>query len=264
MTRALLNALPEWMLFILFLIVPVTASLVGAHVSRRYFPTWKHPASQETVGTVIGVVSTFFALVLAFAIVNLYQRYEDASYRVDATAASLVVLSHEAAAFPAAEKKQMNAAIGAYTTHLATVILPGLRKGSYPPGSAPGLGNLYRVLEAYHPTTPAEVSFYDASIAELGTVLSNEQQFVSDGTSSLPGAFLALLAVTAILTFLASLLLSTESRAFELALTASISAAIGIGWLTVAILEYPFSGTVSVSTAAFTHGFLHHLATLHH
>ncbi len=264
MTRALLNALPEWMLFILFLLVPVCLALAGTWCIRKFLPGWKRASAQETVGTVVGLVSTFFALVLAFAIVNLYQRYEDASYRVNATAASLTVLTHDAAAFPAPEQQRIDEAVGAYAARLTSVVFPGLRKGTLPQGTDPGLGRLYQVLESYHPATPTEVSFYDASIAELGTLLSNEQQFVSDGTSSLPAAFLALLAVTAILTLAASLLLSAESPTFESALTASIAAAIGIGWLTVAILEFPFSGSVSVSTAAFTHGYLHHLVVMPH
>ncbi len=263
MTRALLNALPEWMLFLLFLLVPVALALAGTWCIRQYFPGWKRPASQDSVGTVIGIVSTFFALVLAFTIVNLYQRYEDASYRVNATAASLVALTHDAAAFPHGEELRIDAAVGAYTTHLRSVVIPGLRNGTYSPGTDPGLGILYQVLESYHPTTSWQVSFYDASIAELGTILTNEEQFVADGTSSLPGAFLALLAVTAVLTLLSSFLLSGESVTFEAALSASIAAAVGIGWLAVAILEYPFSGSVSVSAAAFAHGYLHHLSSLH-
>ncbi len=262
MTQALLNALPEWALFILFVIVPVVLTLLGSFCIRKFLPHWKRPGSEETVGIALGVLSTFFALVLAFAIVNLYQRYDDASYRVDATASALIALSHDAGAFPAPEQRRINLAIVSYSHHLTTSVFPGLREGTFTPGGNPGTSGLYLALQSFHPQSPSEVGFYDASINEIGTIATEEQQFTSDGSSALPGAFAALLVATGLLTLCGTFVLVTQSIVFENMLSSVIAAVIGMGWLTVAILEYPFSGSVAVSTAAFTHGYLSSLPHL--
>lgn len=91
MDRALLNALPDWALILLFVIVTVLIGLGGAILVRRTrLAAWRDEESSQVVVGITAIALTFFALVLALVLVDLYANYKDASGNVTNEANTLV------------------------------------------------------------------------------------------------------------------------------------------------------------------------------
>lgn len=57
--------------------------------------------------------------------------------------------------------------------------------------------------------------------------------------------------VSALVTLATTLLLKTHHTGLDLALVMSVTLIVGLGVFTAAILEYPFSGGIAVSSAPF-------------
>lgn len=100
MDRALLNALPDWALILLFVIVAVLIGLGGAILVRRTrLAAWRDEESSQVVVGITAIALTFFALVLALVLVDLYANYKDASGNVTNEANTLVKVIQDADAF---------------------------------------------------------------------------------------------------------------------------------------------------------------------
>ena len=67
----------------------------------------------------------------------------------------------------------------------------------------------------------------------------------------------------AVLTLAVSLLIQTHYPRVDAAIVTTIAVVVSAGLLTAVLLEYPFSGTIAVTTKPFDSGTLAQLAQLH-
>ena len=119
MDRALVNALPDWALILLFVIVAVLIGLGGAILVRRTrLAAWRDEESSQVVVGITAIALTFFALVLALVLVDLYANYKDASGNVTNEANTLVKVIQDADAFPPAHEEAVRAAIHNYVEEI--------------------------------------------------------------------------------------------------------------------------------------------------
>src|ERR1019366_537592 len=79
LSRTILNSMPDWALFAVIVGGVVIGALVGLFLSRRYLKHWRNTADGPVVAAVATMVMTLFALVLAFAVVTLYDQFNAAS-----------------------------------------------------------------------------------------------------------------------------------------------------------------------------------------
>src|SRR5947209_1133428 len=127
MARSVLNSVPDWGLLLIVIVGFPALSLAGLYAVRRWLPTWR--TSSEIVVAVGAMVMTLFALVLAFAAVNLYQGYSDANGSVAQEADALGQMTRDVRAFPQAERDRVDAALIAYIRVVHDTEFPAMRTG---------------------------------------------------------------------------------------------------------------------------------------
>jgi hypothetical protein len=256
MGRSVLDALPDWALIFVFVIGTVIVAISGAVSVRRFAPSWLSTESQDSVAAAAGMVMTFFALVVAFEVVNLYTSYEGASTSVAAEANSLNELAQNALVFPATERGRIDTAITHYIVEVRTHEFAILRSGGQDPHAEQLLDDVVHSVQAYSPTTQTQIAFYDASVSQLSSLVTERQNRLDHAESSIPISFAILIILLAIVSIAVSLFLRTHHRWLDLTLVAGLAIVIGAGIVTVLMLQYPFSGSLAVSSDAFTRGML--------
>jgi ABC-type multidrug transport system fused ATPase/permease subunit len=251
MSRQLLNHVPDWVLVIVFIGVAVILTLAGIWLVRRFVPQWRdEDSSDKTVG-VMAMVMTFFALVLAFVVVNLYSGYENASNNVGAEANSLSSVLTDVHSFAPAQRQLMNAALARYVREVRSREFALLRDGHADPRAQGYLNAIIETLQRYSPKGETQVAFYRTTSDDLEKLAEERNNRVDAASATIPGPLLGLLILLALLTLLTTILLRTRSFGLDLILCLSIAVTVGAGMVTAAILEYPFSGSIAVSSAPF-------------
>lgn len=263
MGRSVLNALPGWALIFVFVVGTVIVAIAGAAFVRKFAPNWLSKDSQDSVAAAAGMVMTFFALVVAFEVVNLYSSYEGASTSVAAEANSLNELAQNALIFPATERGRIDTAITHYIVEVRSREFTILRSGGQDPHAEQLLDDVIHAVQAYAPTTQSQIAFYDASVSQLSSLATERQNRLDHAESSIPIAFAILIMLLAIVSIAVSLFLRTHHRWLDMTLVAGLAIVIGAGLVTVLMLQYPFSGSMAVSSDAFTHGMLGQLFHAH-
>jgi hypothetical protein len=251
MARSLLNNLSDWALGPIFIGVSIAIALVAFWLVRRFLPSWREAASGEQVVGVAQMVMTMFALVLAFVIISLYNTFQGAAENVSAEANSLGALVRDAQAFPPAERRRVDHAVTGYVEIVRTREFMLLREGRADPQASARLAAVISAVQDYSPATASQQAFYRSAADQLTVISGEREKRIEAAESSIPGPLVALILVSGLLLVGTAVLIKTHSPAVDIALLVSVAVIIGVGVFTTVILEYPFSGSVAVSSSPF-------------
>lgn len=266
MVRGILNSVPDWALLVIVCVGLPAVSVAAFFVVVRRLGSWRTDESSAIVVAVGAMVMTLFALVLAFAAVNLYDGYRSAQGNVDEEANALGQIMRDARVFPVADRDRVDRALISYIHVVTRTEFPAMRVGDEVKAHAgiPAFDHLFTVIQSYNPTTESQKTFYDSAVGKLNDLVGLRRDRIAANNSSLPRAFTVLLLLTAIISIMTTFLLRTHTIGLDVTLVSGVSLVVGAGLLTVALLEYPFSGSVSVASDPFTSGTLAHLLAGQH
>ena len=200
MVRDTLNAVPDWALLLFVCIGLPAVSVAAFFVARRWLDSWRTESSSAIVVAVGAMVMTLFALVLAFAAVNLYDGYRSASGNVEEEANALGEIMRDARAFPVAQRDLVDRRIVDYIDVVTKVEFPAMRVGdtSRTHAAVPATDALFAAFQSYNPRSNAQQAFYGSAVGKLNDLVTLRRDRISASNSSLPRAFTALLVLTAL------------------------------------------------------------------
>ena len=253
MARGLLNHVSDWALGAIFLGATIAVALGGWALLRRVAPEWRDLQASEVVVGVAAMAMTLFALVLAFVVLNLYGGYESAVSAVGAEATALGAIVRDAQTFPTSDRTRIDTAVTGYAAEVRAREFALMRNGREDPEARRLLIDLFDVMQRYSPVSEAQRTFYGLASDRLNTVADERQKRLQAAETSIPGPLGAMILITALVTLAITLLLKTHHPAADIALVVSVAVIIAAGLLTALILEYPFSGSIAVSSAPFGH-----------
>ena len=199
---------------------------------------------------------TLFALVIAFAVVTLDSNFSSASGNVQDEANSLGQVVQGMRAFPAPSRGRVEVAVRAYVDEVRDHEFAAMRDGHDDPRAERALDRLFAAVQSVQPATQAQREFYNSAVAAVGIVLDERHKRLAAARESLPAAFWVLIFLTAAASLATALFLKVEAPGLEVLMVAILALVIGAGILTTLLVEYPFSGSVAVSSEPFTQGAL--------
>jgi hypothetical protein len=261
--RALDNAVPGGLLFLVVVGAFVAISALGLVCARRWLPSWQSHASNLPLTAVTATVMTLFALVLAFTVVNLYQTFDSASRAVLAEADALSVIGLDALAFPSVEQARIDEALADYIREVRDREFPDLRSGRQDPAITEKLTGISAALQGYSPRSQTQIAYYDEAVARANEVVVQHRERIHVANTPVPAPIVTLLLVTAVLIIASTMQFKVDRPGLEMAMVCCVAAAVASGLVTALLLQYPFSGWVSISSAPYAHGFLAHILGAH-
>ncbi len=248
--------MPDWALFLVIVGSIVIAALAGLLISRRYFARWRNTPDGPVVAAVATMVMTLFALVLAFAVVTLYDQFSAASDSVSAEATDLSQIVRDSHSFPPATQHSIEGAVKAYIIEVRGTEFRLMHDGKEDPKANALFEDIFAAFQRYNPQTTAQVGFYNSAVTQLNDAVTQRRARLEAVDSALPSAFSALLILSAVVSILTTFFLSTENATLEVVLVSAVAVIVGAGLLTALLLQYPFSGSVAVSSHPFVTGTL--------
>jgi hypothetical protein len=260
LAREVLNTVPEWLLAIGFVGVVVALALGGFLLVRRLLPSWRSRDAAEVLLGIAGMGMTLFALVLAFVVVNLYSDYTSASADVTDEANALGAIVQDARAFPAQERLAIGRAVGKYVREVRAHEFEDLANGDSDPQAEATSLAIVDALQAYEPRTATQKAFYSAAATQLDLFLGERENRVAKAGTEIPAPLVALLTFLAVTTICVSFFIKTHRASVDLALVVVVSVIVASGLLTALILQYPYSGSIAVTSDPLTKGPLSRLS----
>lgn len=255
-SRTLLNSMADWQLFFGLVTLVLVAALLGLAVTRRYLGSLRADADAGVVAAVTAIAMTLFAFVLAFAVVSLYDQFNTAEDSVSGEASDMAQLVRDSMSFPGVTRDRVDTAVKDYILEVRDREFHLMRDGREDRRAEVLFDRIFTSMQRYEPRTQSQVAFYGSAVQELNDAVTHRRERHAEVNAALPRAFSTLIFLTAIVSIGTTLFVTTKSRALEVVLVASVAIIVGAGLLTVLLLQYPFSGSVAVSSQPYVEGLL--------
>ncbi|MFD4656399.1 DUF4239 domain-containing protein [Kitasatospora sp. NPDC058444] len=248
----LLNTFSTGLLAVLVVGCCVLLTLLGSIVTTRRYPALVGGENNDMVGVVLGMFGAIYGIILAFVIVNLWTELQDTQKVVASEATSVSQIARDAQAFPPDARAAVDAAIHDYVHAVVELQWPLMRsgKGDYQVTAA-RVEAVYQALRGYEPQSQTEQAFYAKALDSLNDVVAQRRTRIDVSREELPVLLQVLIVGGALVILLLTLLYGIRSRPVRLLFVGSVSALIGFSLLLVLVLDRPFAGDLSVSSAPF-------------
>ena len=256
MSRWLLNHVPVLGLAVLVIGGFVAVAVVGVLLVRKRLPHWASGEDNDVAGVFLGVVGGVYGIVLAFVIVAMWEGYQDAERAVTTEATEVSQLYRDTRGLAPETAEGIKTSIRHYLHHVVEHEWPAMKEGRDDPDAWAAVEEMYAVLRKANPTTVAQQTFYSESVGKVNDVVAARRERLHIAAHELPGTLQILLVGGALVIIGFMFLFGSRNPKSHLVMVVAVATLLAFNLLLALLLDHPFSGTVSVSNAAFRQGAL--------
>lgn len=235
-----------------FTLFAVLFAVAGMLVVRRFVSPEHLRENNDFTGVTYAFLGVVYGVYLAFMIVVVWERFDQADANTTSEAAHLLAVYHDVEALP--DGPVLQTAILRYTDSVIHQDWPDI---------AAGRGENRTTTAKYNDMWTAvsraridngdarQAAFFNAAVKELNDVSHYRRLRIISGEAALPRPMWAMLIAGGIGMVIFTYLLAAKHTAVQLLATVFLTALLTYSILLVAALQHPFSGDVSVSPEAF-------------
>jgi len=259
MARAVLNSLSTVQIVLIFVGGSVVLAISVAIAIRRAIPDIAEREFEELASGLRVVYELMFALILAFAIASVIDKFNDAEATVDTEATALSQMLRANRTFPIHLQSRLRDGIDDYISAVVEDEWETMREGRPSREASAALDTVYALYQGYAPAGSVAEKFYEQALAHLDVVATARRDRLGISTSRLPTILLLMLPVGALLLLVLEYRPHLRPRG-QVAFMGTFSIVLSSTYLLTILLDYPFSGDVSVSNGPLRSGTLAYLA----
>jgi hypothetical protein len=232
--------------------VSILYAVVGVLVGRRYVHRDHAEGHNETIVGIFVSAASLYAVLSAFLVVDVWEKYDNASAIVQQEASTLATMYRMTNGMPQAEQTQMRGVLRTYTNAVIDKEWTLQVNGKAAPEARRAIGDLYRYQANLAPAL-AGLPVNAAFVQEIGVLADdrNKRTLASEEQLPMPLWIGLLVGQAAIIGF--TFLCYMKNALSHVIGAAGFSAFIGMLLLVTMIMDHPFSGALAIDSAGFEH-----------
>jgi len=248
-----LTSQPLWVSAVILVGLPTALAVLGPFVVRRYVALEKLTTNNEIAGFKFATVGVLYAVLLAFAIILVWQKFSEAETTVAQEAGAAETIYRLSSSLGDVERKDQLR--GALTGYLAVVVAddwPAMDRGV-----VGGSRSVRQALDGLHAsllTAPlpqgGDTVLLSEILHQLDLITKARRARLAASEGTVPGIIWIVLFGGAVLTVAFTFFFGTRSLPAQTLMTALLSVLIFFELLTIVMIDRPFSGVVKVEPQA--------------
>lgn len=247
----LLTVLPLWMSGILLIGLPTLVAMSGPVLIRRRLSLERLSTNNEVAGFKFATIGVLYAVLLAFAVIIVWEKFSDAENRVaeEAGAAATIFRLSEGIEGTGAGIRE------GLSTYLKSAIAEdwaAMESGRASPGTTQALNVIYTLVLTFHPDDRRGAVLLAEILDQLNFMTQARRARLVVAAGIVPGIVWFVLFGGAILTVGFSFFFATESLPAQTVMTGALTALIFSGLLIIVAIDHPFAGSVKVTPEALS------------
>jgi hypothetical protein len=224
--------------------------LGGFHLMRRCVPSLARNANERSLSSAFSISSGLFSFVLAFTIGQLYTNFVHANTDAKAEANQVAQVLRSAQGLPSPLGPTIRVETLAYATEVRTHEWDLMKHGGSSVQAWQDVDKIYRSLQEAQKSSVAD-PFYSETVSHVNDLVLARRARLDDVNLSLPPLFQALLMLGALLAISTTFYFKPFGEPIQIVMIGFASALVGIALLVATQLDFPYSGTIAVSSAPF-------------
>jgi hypothetical protein len=247
-----LTTLPLWLSAIILIVPTTLLAMAGPVVARHYVELSRLRTNNEVAGFKFATVGVLYAVLLAFAVVVVWEKFNQADSDVakEAGAAATVFLLTEG--IDDAHAAAIRQTTADYLTAAITKDWPAMERETDSPEVTDALGGIYSAVLKYHSFSANEGIVVTEILRQADQISEARRERLVMADGIVPGIIWMVLFGGAVITVGFTFFFGAENLRAQVLMTGALSILIFAGLLTVAAIDHPFAGTVKVGPEALS------------
>jgi hypothetical protein len=242
-----LTTRPMWLLVLLVLML--TALTMGASLFiRRHVPLDRLRANNEVAGYKFATLGVLYAVLLAFAVVVVWERFDDAEHSVAKEAGAAATIYRLAWGIEGATGTALREALSGYLAADIEQDWLAMQHGHGSLRVTRALDSLYgQLLQKFQPANPREAGIQTAIMNQLDLLTQAREERLARASGTVPGIIWLVLFTGAVLAVGFTFFFGTPNASAQALMTGALCLLILLALLIVVTVDRPFSGSVVVT-----------------
>ena len=232
------------------LIVLAGTGVLFFWIERRW-PAATRMQHNEIIGWQLNILGTIYAIILGFMLYTTWNAFQAAKQNAGAEATSLVDVSRISYGLPQPQNDAIQSLTREYANVIVTQEWPAMQDSRFSPASHVAVQRMWAALTSVQPKSAAEQAALDHALSEMSNLTDHRRIRKIQVFDSLPLILWVVLNSGGALLLICCCLFGSHQVKLHLFLVLSLSFLLTLLLLTIAAIDRPFQGWLSVPVGAF-------------
>jgi hypothetical protein len=242
----LLTSQPVWLLILLLGVLTLLA-MAAPLLVRRGVPLEQLRTNNEVAGFKFAVVGVLYAVLLAFVVIIVWERFHDAERAVATEAGAAGTIHRLSSGLSGASAAEVRNDTAAYLESVLTDEWKAMARGQSSPATGRALSALYEAVVHNRPADLHDADVQADLFRQLDQLTAARRDRLVMAGGTVPGVIWFVLLLGAILTILFTCFFGTRYVVMQSLMTGVLAAIIFSAVLVVIAIDEPFTGAIVVS-----------------
>jgi hypothetical protein len=240
-----LASLPLWIGTLLVVVIPTALAMIGPVVIRHRVGLERLTSNNEIAGFKFATVGVIYAVLLAFAVVVVWERFSDAETAVLQEAGAAATL-YRLTPGTTPEAAAMRNALSNYLELAIEKDWPRMAGEEASEEVRKSLDELYLAAIRMSRTNGGPSSEYTEMFRQLDVLTQSRRSRIQLAGGIVPSVLWLVLVLGAVLTVGFTFFFGTENLAAQVIMTGILSTIVFMGLLVIISINHPFTGPVNI------------------
>ena len=249
--QLLLLKIPSFILGLMIVGGAMLVSVIGVLIVRRFIPTNRLKIHHDVADPILGAIAAVYAVLIAFVVVTVWQSFDKSNAGVQMEANYLADIYRDSEAFSPDFHQKVGDLLRQYRQAVVTDEWKTMAKGEMSLEVEGLMRKIWSLYTTYEPKTPTEQSFFDESVRKLNSFRELRRQRLMDSRTGIEPLLWFVLIVGGLCTIFFTFFFGAENLKAQLAMAAMLALLVSLILFTILSLDFPFTGSVSISPEPF-------------
>jgi len=227
--------------------------MAGPFVIRRYVRLDRLRANNEVAGFKFATVGVLYAVLLAFAIIVVWEKFNLAENDVAKEAGAAATVYRLSEGLNAERRTALRGALNTYLDAAIRKDWPAMERGTLDAGVTEALSNIYTVLLNSRAGAGPDTVLMTEVLRQLDEISAARRARFVTADGNVPEILWFVLFGGAIVTVGFTFFFGTPNLHAQALMTGALTALVFSALLTVIVIDHPFAGSVKVEPEALMH-----------
>ena len=230
----------------------IAIAIAGLVIARRLLPVETLASHHDITGAQFQVVGTLYAVLLAFIVITVWQRYESLTSTLELEAADVLELFRDTRQYPDAVHDALAGDLRAYIDAVIGDEWEAMSRGGESAKAQATFEQLWRTYRELPVRDERELAAQIETLRRMNELAENRHLRLLRSRSKIPPVLWLGLLGGAMLTVTFSYFFGARSLALQVLMTAGFAGTISLFIFVILILDAPFAGFSTISREPFT------------
>jgi len=245
-----LTTQPLWLTACVLLVPTTLFAMAGPAIVRRYVALERLRSNNEVAGFKFATVGVIYAVLLAFAVIVVWERYNHAEEDVAKEAGAAATIFRLTQPLDADHGAAIRKATASYLTTAIGDDWRAMERGKAGAATTATLSAIYDAVVKHRTTDATEGLVVAEILRQLDDLSDARRQRLVTASGTVPNVIWMVLFAGAFITVAFTFFFGTANLGAQVLMSGALSLLIFGGLMTIIVIDHPFAGSVKVGPEA--------------